>query len=167
MPVPGAANITNGVLVSLTNINQITLSSDKKTVSIGSGSSAHVWPQETEALLMEKNKYKECLVHLAMSFSGIIGRLDAALRSDLSLFHGSSRYSPLLLRNRNAELLGLILLILAAMNLQPNGFNQLFVTVRQVRSQNTLAPCPSVQKSSCFPCLGLCSFAKATIHLPN
>lgn len=37
MPVPGAANITNGVLVSLTNFNQITLSSDKKTVSIGSG----------------------------------------------------------------------------------------------------------------------------------
>lgn len=92
---------------------------------------AHVWPEERDELFMEKHKYKECLAHLAMSFSGLIGRLDAALRSNPTL----CRYPPMLLRHRNAELLALVLVNLAAMNLQPHGFHQLSVAVRQVSSQ--------------------------------
>lgn len=37
MPVPGASNITDGVLVSMTQYKEITLSSDKQIVKIGSG----------------------------------------------------------------------------------------------------------------------------------
>ena len=37
MPVPGAANITDGVLISMSRLNQVTLSPDHTTAQIGSG----------------------------------------------------------------------------------------------------------------------------------
>lgn len=37
MPIPGYANIDGGILVGLTDLNQITLSSDKSYVSVGPG----------------------------------------------------------------------------------------------------------------------------------
>jgi len=37
MPIPGYANINGGVLIALTNLNEIQLSSDKSVVSVGPG----------------------------------------------------------------------------------------------------------------------------------
>jgi hypothetical protein len=37
MPIPGYANIDGGILVGLTDLNRITLSSDKSYVSVGPG----------------------------------------------------------------------------------------------------------------------------------
>lgn len=37
MPIPGYADINGGVMIALTNLNQVTLSSDKSIVSVGPG----------------------------------------------------------------------------------------------------------------------------------
>ena len=37
MPIPGYANINGGVLIALTNLNQVTLSPDKSIASVGPG----------------------------------------------------------------------------------------------------------------------------------
>ena len=81
----------------------------------------------------DKHRYHGCLIQLAKGFCHILSRLDkAALPSD-SLLCGGSAHQSLLLRQRNAELVAVIVANLAATFSEPPvGFNELWGRTKEV-----------------------------------
>ena len=81
----------------------------------------------------DKHRYHGCLIQLAKGFCHNLSRLDkAALPSD-SLLCGGSAHQPLLLRQRNAELVAVIVANLAATFPEPPvGFNEVWGRAKEV-----------------------------------
>ena len=89
----------------------------------------------------DKHRYHGCLIQLAKGFCHILSRLDkAALPSD-SLLCGGSAHQSLLLRQRNAELVAVIVANLAATFPEPPvGFNELWGRTKEVCFSRTYIP---------------------------
>ena len=81
----------------------------------------------------DKFIYQGCLIQLAKSFCRILSRLNnAALPSDFLLCSGHTHPS-LLLRQRNAELVAILVADLAAMSPgPPTGFNDIWILAKEV-----------------------------------
>ena len=98
--------------------------------------------QSSESLQEDdKHRYHGCLIQLAKGFCHIVSRLDkAALPSD-SLLCGGRTHHPLLLRQRNAELVAVIVANLAATFPEPPvGFNELWGRTKEVCFSRTYIP---------------------------
>ena len=81
----------------------------------------------------DKHKYYGCLIRLAKSFCHILGRLDKAALPPDSLLCGGSTHHSLLLRQRNAELVAVIVANLAAIFPEPPvGFNETWERAKEV-----------------------------------
>ena len=89
--------------------------------------------------LDDKHRYQDCLIHLAMSFCHTLNRLNKAeLPKDFLLCSGDTHKS-LLLRQRNAELIAIVIANLAAISHEPpTGFNELWARAKEVGFPNTM-----------------------------
>lgn len=88
----------------------------------------------------DKHRYQQCLIHLGNSFCEILSRLNNAvppLPPDFLLCSGYT-YPALLLRQRNAELVALVVANLAATSPEPPiGFNDVWTKAKEVRILKT------------------------------
>ena len=81
----------------------------------------------------DRHRYYGCLIQLAKSFCRILGRLDKAALSSDSLLCGGISHQSLLLRQRNAELVAVIVANLAATFPEPPvGFNEIWERTKEV-----------------------------------
>lgn len=81
----------------------------------------------------DKYRYKKCLIQLANSFCRILSRMDKAVPPIDSLWCSGRPHKSLLLRQRNAELLAILVANLAATSPgPPSGFNETWALVREV-----------------------------------
>ena len=82
----------------------------------------------------DKYRVQECLVHLGKSFCGVLSRMNLAAQPRDFLVCSGNSHSLLLLRHRNAELVAILLVNLAATSPQlPKNFNELWFQAQQVR----------------------------------
>ena len=83
----------------------------------------------------DKYRYQGCLIYLARSFCHILDRLDKAVLPKDFLLCGGRDHQSLLLRQRNAELVAIILTNLAATSPEPPiGFNEVWARAKDVSS---------------------------------
>ena len=81
----------------------------------------------------DKHRYHGCLIQLAKGFCHILSRLDKAALPVDSLLRGGSTHQSLLLRQRNAELVAVIVANLAATFPEPPvGFNEVWGRSKEV-----------------------------------
>lgn len=86
----------------------------------------------------EKHRYLECLVKLAKSFCHILSRLNKAVPSKDFLLCSGRTHQSLLLRQRNAELVAILVANLAATSPEPPiGFNRVWTETKEVRFSET------------------------------
>lgn len=83
----------------------------------------------------DKHRYQDCTVQLAMSFCRILSRLDKAV---LSLLCSGKTHQSLLLRQRNAELVAILVANLATTSPEPPiGFREVWAGAKAVRLSKT------------------------------
>ena len=81
----------------------------------------------------DKHRYHGCLIQLAKGFCHILSRLDKAALPVDSLLRGGRTHQSLLLRQRNAELVAVIVANLAATFPEPPaGFNEIWERAKEV-----------------------------------
>ena len=82
----------------------------------------------------DKYRYQGCLVQLAKGFCRILSRLDNAILPSDFLTCSGRPHQPLLLRQRNAELVAVLVANLAAATPEPpTGFNEIWARAKEVR----------------------------------
>ena len=89
----------------------------------------------------DKHRYYGCLIQLAKGFCHILGRLDKGALPTDSFLCGGNTHQPLLLRQRNAELVAVIVANLAATFPEPPvGFNETWGRAKEVCFSRTCIP---------------------------
>ena len=79
-----------------------------------------------------KHKYQQCLMELTKAFCGILRRLNEVPQPGITLLCSGKPHPPLLFRQRNAELVAIVVANLAPT--EPRGFSQFWSSVKEVRS---------------------------------
>lgn len=86
----------------------------------------------------DKHRYQECIIQLAKSFYHILSRLNKAFLSTDFLLCSGTTHQSLLLRQRNAELVAILVANLAATSpQQPIGINEIWARAKEVRSSKS------------------------------
>lgn len=76
--------------------------------------------------------YLECLRALASGFCQVLHQLNGAAQSGNAFMYNGIGHSPILLKQRNMELLAVIIANLGAASPVPSGFGQLWPKVKRV-----------------------------------
>lgn len=91
----------------------------------------------------DRHIYQQCLVQLAKSFCHILSRLNQANLSKDFLLCSGTPHQPLLLRQRNAEFVAVLVANLSATSPErPSGFNEVWAGAKEVRLSETSFPPP-------------------------
>ena len=89
----------------------------------------------------DKHRYHGCLIQLAKGFCRILGRLNIATLPTEFLTCSGRPHHPLLLRQRNAELVAVLVVNLAATSPEPpTGFNEIWARAKEVRFSEICHP---------------------------
>lgn len=97
----------------------------------------------------DKHRYLECLIELAKSFCYILSRLNQAELTKDSLLCSGTSHPSMLLRQRNADLIAIMIANLAAASREPpNGFNELWARAKEVCFPKTNSQSYQVQSTT-------------------